>query len=182
MKRLSFIDKTNELALYTQRYPSVTLFEITKLYGASFCSFSSFILSLPLLIFSYQIIALPLSFCIIALAILSFFDQDLWLPDSLKKQQIPSPPLKRVAIFVLSCLERVKSRMPESSIYEAYFPIFRSVTPVILAFTAFQVGFIQSPDTSYFSVFSLILLSLGSILEDGWLLLAGGVCFLLGLF
>ena len=181
MKRLSFLDKTKELTLYTDRYQTVTLFEISQLYGSSLCAFLAFILSLPLLFLGSQWVALPLCFFILVLAILLLFDERLWLLDSFKSIKIPSPTLKKITYQLTACLEKLRSWIPKAPFYEQFAAVFRWVNPILLILAAFQVGFIQSPNTNDFSVFSLTLISLGSFTDDAYLCLAGYAMFLLGL-
>ncbi len=181
MKRLTFLEKTKELLLYSDRYEAVTLFEICQLYGSSFCAFLACILSLPLIIFSTQWVALPLCFCILALAILLLFDERLWLLDALKRQKISSPHLKKISTGVIAVLERLRKWIPEAPFYEQYAQIIRVLNPLLLIIGAFQVGFIQSPNTNTFSVLSLILISLGSFSDDGYICCAGYACFILGM-
>ena len=181
MKRLSFLEKTKELYLYTDRYDTVTFFEIIQLYGSALCAFLVFLLSLPLMIFSTQIIALPLTFIIIILSTLLLFDERLWLLDSIKGVKVASPTLKKISGWVISAIEWIRSKLPEAPFYAEYETVFRKATPLLLIFAAFQVGFIQSPNTNYFSILSLILLSLGATLDDGYIIIAGFAVFLLGL-
>ncbi len=180
MKRLSFLEKTKELKLYTDRYSDVTLFEISQLYGAPLTAFISFILSLPLFFFGTMWISLPLCFLIIALATLQLFDERLWLLDSLKQAKIPSPQLKKVTTFITKALEQLKRLIPEAPFYERYLTLFRKLSPIVLIIAAFQVGFVQSPNTNLLSVLSMSVVSLGSFTDDGYLSLGGYFLFLLG--
>ncbi len=180
MKRLSFLEKTKELLLYTDRYPEVTLFEISQLYGSSLCAFLTFILSLPLFIFGTMWISLPLCFLIMALSMLQLFDERVWLFDGLKATKLPSPFLKQVTSFVKKLLEQLKRLIPEAPFYEQYRTLFKKLSPIILIIAAFQVGFIQSPHTNLLSVLSLGTISLGSFTDDGYLSVAGYLLFLLG--
>ena len=181
MKRLSFLEKTQELTLYTDRYETVTLFEISQLYGSSLCAFLIFVLSLPLMIFSTQWVVLPISFCCIALGSLLLFDERLWLLDSLKRLKIASKTLKKITKGITAGLEQLKVWIATAAFYEQYSRFFRVVNPLLLIIVAFQLGFIQSPHTSYFSVFSLLFVSLGSFTDDGYLCLAGYTVFLFSL-
>ncbi|MCE5294262.1 MAG: exopolysaccharide biosynthesis protein [Chlamydiales bacterium] len=180
MKRLSFLAKTQELLLYTDRYQTVTLFEISQLYGSSLCILLIFLLSLPLLVFSTMWVVLPISFCILILGCLAAFDERLWLLDSLKRQAVPSPILKKVTVFTINCLEKVRNVIPDTPFLEPYAGIFRIANPLILMIAGFEAGFIQSPNTSYWTVLSLIFVSLGSITDKAYIFLAGYVFFLIG--
>ncbi len=181
MKRLTFLEKTKELTLNLERYDTVTLFEISQLYGSSLAAFLIFILSLPLWIFSTQLVALPLAFCIIALASLLFFDERVWLLDSLKRKKIASSTLSKWVRVLTTCLEQLRAWIAKAPFYDQYSRIFRIVNPVLLIIAAFQVGFIQSPHTSTCTVLSLSLISLGSFSDDGYICLAGYLAFLFGL-
>ncbi len=181
MKRLTFLERTEELVVYANRYETVTVFEICQLYSASLCAFLAFLLTLPLFIFSSLWIALPLCFCILALSILLLFNERLWLTDSLKSYKIASGTVIKTAAYIMSCFEGIKKWIPEAPFYEEFSGVFRKINPLVLIFAAFQVGFIQSPDTSSFTVFSLALVSLGSVADNGYLCLVGYAAFLIGL-
>ena len=181
MKRLTFLAKTQELYLYTERYETVTLFEISQLYGSSLCILLILLLSLPLLVFSTLWVVLPIGFCMLILGCLAAFDERLWLLDSLKRQAIPSPILKKVTSFTIACLERFRAWIPDTPFLEPYAGVFRIANPIILMIAGFEAGFIQSPNTSYWTVFSLIFISLGSITDKAYIFLAGYVFFLIGL-
>lgn len=177
MKRLSFLDKTRELFLYTDRYETVTLFEITQLYGASLAMFLAFVLSLPMLVLPIQWITLPVCFLIIILSALMLFDERVWLLDALKRKAIPSPTLKKVSSFVIMCLENLQ-KIPKGDFYEKYETVFRTVNPLLLILTALQVGFLQ---IDYFSILSIVAISLGALLENGYICTLGYVLFFIGL-
>lgn len=181
MKRLSFLDKTKELLLYTDRYETVTLFEISQLYGSALCAFLVFCFGLPLLVFSTMWVALPLTFVCLILSTLMLFDEGLWMIDSIKAVTLASPAIKKIVGPILKALESLKARIPAASFYEQYSTIFRKANPIVMIVAAFLIGFIQSPDTSILTVFSLLLVSLGSVIDDGYLCLAGYTAFLLGL-
>jgi hypothetical protein len=181
MKRLSFLEKTKELILYTDRYETVTLFEISQLYGSSLCAFLAFLLSLPVLFIGATWVSLPLCFLILILSTLLLFDEKLWLLDSLKSIKIPSAILKKVAGAIALSVEKLRVWIPVAGFYEQFSTVCRWLNPVILILAAFQVGFIQSPNTNDFSVFSITLVALGTFTDDGYLCLAGYAMFLLGM-
>lgn len=181
MKKASFLEKTEELSAYSDRYETVTVFEITQHYGSSICAFLAFCLCLPLLVFSAQWAAVPLAFMLILLGTLLLFDQRLWLVDMFKSSHIPSSIVKTGASWVIASFERLKNLIPEAPFYAAYAALFGKINPLVLILAAFQVGFIQSPDTSNFTIFSLLFVSLGSATDDGYLCVAGYSLFLLGL-
>lgn len=181
MKRLTFLEKTNELTLNLERYEAITLFEISQLYGSSLCAFLIFILSLPLWIFSTMWVSLPIGFCIIALASLMLFDEPLWLFDTHKKLKVASSSLEGICSVITKCLEQLQVWIARAPFYEQYYAVFRVINPLLLLIGAFQVGFIQSPHTSTFTVMSLSLISLGSFSDEGYICLAGYLVFLFGL-
>lgn len=181
MKKVSFLEKTEELSSYSDRYETVTVFEITQHYGSTLCAFLAFCLSLPLLVFSTQWVALPLAFFIVVLGTLLLFDQRLWVADMFKSYEIAAPTIKKVTRWLALSLERLRKYIPEAPFYEGYLALFCKLNPLVIILAAFQLGFIQSPETSNFTVFSLLFVSLGSFTDDGYLCLAGYSLFLLGL-
>ncbi len=181
MKRRTFLEKTNELKLNLDRFEAITLFEITQLYGSSLCAFLIFLLSLPLWIFSTLWVSLPICFLIIALASLLLFDEPLWLFDTHKKLKVASSFLEGVCRVLTTCLEKLRVWIARAPFYEQYYSVFRVLNPLLLLIGAFEVGFIQSPHTSTFTVMSLSLISLGSFSDDGYICLAGYLFFLFGL-
>lgn len=181
MKKASFLEKTKELSAYSDRYETVTVFEITQHYGSTLCAFLAFCLSVPLLVFSSQWVALPLAFVIVVLATLLLFDQRLWVADMFKSYHIPSSTIKLSTTWAAASFERLKKAIPEAPFYAIYAPVFSRLNPLVLILAAFMVGFIQSPNTNTFTVLSLLFVSLGSLADDGYLCLAGYSFFLLGL-
>src|SRR5262249_7469233 len=120
-------------------------------------------------------------FIIMALAILLIFDERLWLLDALKRQKISSKVLAPIAKYVAFFLEKIQSWIPSALFYEQYKTFFGVINSLILLVGAFQVGFVQSPHTSYFTIFSLLLVSLGALTDKGYLYSVGYLAFLIGL-
>lgn len=182
MRRITFLEKTKELALYTERYETVTIFEMSQLYGSAFCGTLIFLLSLPFLICSTQWICLPFSFLIIALGSLLFFDLRLWMPDLVKAVALPSKDLQKGLNAISRGLEMVQAKIARSALYEAQETLFSRVSAIVMMICAFQIGFIQSPHTSYWTIFALLLLSFDVMANIGYLTFAGFVLFAIGLF
>jgi hypothetical protein len=181
MQPSTFLDKTKELQLSSERYETITLFELTQLYGSSLCAFLAFILSIPLFLFATMWIALPLCFLILVCGIIMLFDENLWLPDMLKAKALPSPTIKSFTGWVLQALDLQRKYIPMMPNYQQYVALIKKLSPILLIICAFQVGFIQTPHTNTFSVFALFCISLGYFTDDGYITLAGYVAFLLGL-
>src|SRR5438046_328887 len=97
MESKDFRDKVKELSDYCEQYDKITLFELNALFGSQLTTIYMFLLSLPLIVFSTQWIALPLSFLLLVLSIWYFFDEPLWMPDRLKRVTISANHLKRLA-------------------------------------------------------------------------------------
>lgn len=171
MKRLSFLEKTKELLLYTDRYETVSLFELSQLYGSSLTAFLAFVLSLPMLVFSPLWLALPLTFGIICLSILLLFNEGLWLFDALKNIEIPSPFLRKATGYMVCALEALTARTPKLDFYDEQFSRFRMINACIIIVTAFQIGFLQAPNTSYLSILSLVVVSFAAFVDLGYIAL-----------
>ncbi|MBS0634312.1 MAG: exopolysaccharide biosynthesis protein [Verrucomicrobia bacterium] len=174
MKRLSFLDKTKELLLYTDRYETVTLFELTQLYGSSGAAFLAFLISLPMVVLPIQLICLPACFLILSLSALMLFDERVWLFDALKRKAIPSPAIKKGASFVIRFLEMI----PKGNLFERYETIFRTINPLLLILASLQVGFLH---IDYFSILAIVAVSLASVIENGYLCVLGYLLFFIGL-
>lgn len=180
MKRITFLEKTKELELYTNRYDTVTLFEISQLYGPALSGVAIFLLSLPLLVFGAEWIALPISFLIMALGSFVFYDLRLWMPDRVKAVALSSSLLKIFLHKISKVIEKLQTIIPRSQFFNARETFFRKVSALTLLFAAFDLGFIQSPQTSYWTILALLLLSLDILLDVGVVSFVGYLCFLLG--
>jgi len=181
MRRITFLEKTKELALYTERYDTVQLFEMTQLYGPQVSGALIFLLSLPFLIFSTQWVCLPFSFLIISLGSLFFFELRLWMPDFLKGVAMPSKDLQLVLNAISNGIEKVQAQIPSSSFFKDHETLFARISSLVMIVAAFQLGFIQSPHTSYWTVFTLLFLSFDVLVNVGYFTFFGYLFFAIGL-
>lgn len=173
MKSKGFKEKLKELSTYSEQYETITLFELNTLFGSSLTTAYMFLFSLPLLIFTTQWIALPLTFLILVASIWYFFDEPLWMVDNLKRLSFTSRYLQKCALG----LEKIT--IPAFAFYDQNSGLFQKLNAILLGITAFHVGFIESPNVLWRSVFTLLFISFGATFNAGYICLAGYAFFVL---
>lgn len=181
MKPVELTEKLKELALYTEQHETITIYELSTLFGSSLTTYNAFLLSLPLLLFSNQWVALPLCFLILLCSIWYFFDEPLWMPDFIKRVSFPSPLLQKLVKRADGVLSSIKAKLPKASFYEEHISYFHKMNALLLGFLAFQVGFLESPETTWRSVLSLIFISFGATIDESYICFMGYVFFILAL-
>lgn len=178
MNENDFLKKLNTLEVYTEQEKTITFFELGQLFGSSLFNVVIFMATLPLLMFSSQWIVFPLTTFIMMCAIWCFFNDNLWMPDSIKALSLSSSLIKKIVIVAKKMCQKEKW----ADIPARFWPKLRIINIIVIGFAAFQIGYIESPaKTSFLAIFSLLILSYSSLTEKGWLSCAGYLLFLMAL-
>src|SRR5437764_1063134 len=100
MDEITFLETIKQLKIHSQQHETITLFELSQLFGSSFFNVVIFSAALPLVIFSSQWIVLPLTTFIVLCTIWFFFDDKVWVPDWAKAISFSSYKIQKTATFI----------------------------------------------------------------------------------
>lgn len=156
-------NKLHQLADYCDRFQTITLFELTQYFGSSWFLVFIILSALPLLVFSTQLITVPLSTLCMVCSIWYYFDTNVWLADSWKAKSIASSTVKKCVLALQQVLDRWEN-CRFSLVQENPSSVHKTVSVALIAMSAFAVGFAAS--SSFLPVLCLILLPLGLLLQD----------------
>ena len=172
-----FFNKLEYFKNYAKDYDSITFFEITQKFGSNLFALMVLLISPLLFFYSFEWPVLILaSFCMMCMT-WYFFDIKVPLPDFLKAKSISSDKVITVTTkatnWIGSWQKWAGSQEGTQEVFSAFWNIFRAINVSLIALLALIIGF-MSP-TSMLPVFSLIVLTFGLLIEDGYFSLAGYV-------